>query len=32
MTNITCFETRISYLAARGLVHAGNLLADMRAS
>jgi hypothetical protein len=29
---ITCFDTRIPNLAARGVVPAGLLLADMRAS
>jgi hypothetical protein len=32
MTTITCFETRNPNWAARGIVHAGSLLADMRAS
>ena len=32
MTTITCFDTRMPLLAARGLVHAGNLLADRRVS
>jgi hypothetical protein len=32
MTTITCFDTRIPNLAARGLVPAGLLLADTRAS
>jgi hypothetical protein len=32
MTTITCFDPRIPDLAARGLVHAGNLLADQRVS
>jgi hypothetical protein len=32
MTNITRFNTRMTNLAARGLVPAGHLLADMRAS
>ncbi len=32
MTTITCFNTRIPRLAARGLVHAGRLLADTRVS
>jgi hypothetical protein len=31
MTNITCFNTRMT-LAARGLVPAGHLLADTRVS
>jgi hypothetical protein len=30
MTTITCFDTRMPNLAARGLVHAGLLLADPR--
>jgi hypothetical protein len=32
MTTTMCFDTRIPNLAARGLVPAGRLLADMRAS
>jgi hypothetical protein len=32
MTTITCFEIRMTNLAARGLVHAGRLLADPRVS
>ncbi len=32
MTTTTCFNPRIPNLAARGLVPAGRLLADMRAS
>jgi hypothetical protein len=32
MTTMTCFDPRIPTWAARGLVHAGNLLADQRVS
>ena len=32
MTTNMCFNARIPDLAARGLVHAGRLLADTRAS
>jgi hypothetical protein len=32
MTTTTCHNTRMFNLAARGLVPAGRLLADMRAS
>lgn len=32
MTTTMCFNTRMTNLAARGLVPAGRLLADMRAS
>jgi hypothetical protein len=32
MTTITCFNTRMPKLAARGLVPVGHLLADTRVS
>ena len=32
MTTNTCFDPRMPLWAARGLVHAGNLLADTRVS